>query len=230
MKFFKTTLLALFLTLQIFVSAQSQTVRETYKDKDGKVLTEEEVSKIMGGGSFDMSTKILSNGDKEIILSPGKPFSDAEKSAMLMADENWRKSLMGKPFPDFEKTSLNGKTINKSFLKGKVVVFNFWFVACKPCVREIPDLNKLVSKYDQRKVVFVAPGTDSRDVITNFIKKLPFDYTILPDSGSLSGKVSITGYPTHFVVDQDGIIRAVFVGGNDQISSLLSKEIDKLLK
>lgn len=230
MKIVKTTLLVLVLLFQTIIIAQTQAVKEIYKDKAGKVLTEEEAGKIMSGGSFDMSTKILDNGDKEITLYHFKPFSEVETIAMLTKDENWRKTLIGKSFPDFERTSLDGKTINKSSLKGKVAVFNFWFVACKPCVREIPDLNKLVSKYDQKKVEFIAPGTDSQDVITKFTIKQPFNYTILPDSGNLSEEVNITGYPTHIVVDQTGIIRAVFVGGSIQIESLLSKEIDKLLK
>lgn len=230
MKIVKTTLLALFLALQTFSLAQTQTVKEIYKDKDGKVLTEEEVGKIMRSSSYDMSTKVLGNGDVEITLTQIKRLSDAEVSAMLTEDKNWRKALIGKPFPDFEKTSLKGKTINKAALKGKVIVFNFWFVACKPCVSEIPDLNELVSKYDKKGVVFVAPGTDSQEVIEKFTTRQPFDYIILPDSENLSNEVNINGYPTHFVVDQSGIIRAVFVGGSDRIGNLLSKEIDKLLK
>ncbi len=230
MKFFKTTLLAFFLALQTFSLAQTQTVKEIYKDKDGKVLTEEEVGNIMRSSSYDMSTKVLGNGDVEITLSQIKRLSDAEVLGMLTEDKNWRKTLIGKPFPDFEKASLKGKTISKAALKGKVIIFNFWFVACKPCVSEIPDLNELVSKYDKKGVVFVAPGTDSQEAITKFTVKQPFNYTILPDSRSLSDKVNITSYPTHFVVDQSGIIRAVFVGGSDRIESLLSKEIDKLLK
>ena len=30
-------------------------------------------------------------------------------------------------------------------LRGRVVVLNFWFLACAPCQAEIPSLNKLVS-------------------------------------------------------------------------------------
>ncbi|MDP2059994.1 MAG: TlpA disulfide reductase family protein, partial [Flavobacteriaceae bacterium] len=223
MKIVKTTLIVLVLLFQTMVSAQSQTVKEIYKDKDGKVLTEEEAGKIMNGGSYDMSTKILGNGDVEIILSQIKRFSEAETLAMLTEDENWRKTLIGKSFPDFERTSLDGKTINKSYLKGKVAVFNFWFVACKPCVEEMPDLNKLVSKYTKNEVAFIAPSIDSKVAIQKFLENHSFDYAVTTDSRLLADKLEIKGYPTHFVVDQAGVIRAVFVGGSDRIESLLSK-------
>jgi len=226
MKIVKTTLLVLVLLFQTMVSAQSQIVKEIYKDKEGKVLTKEEINKIKSG-TFSTMTMKLDNGDEIITLIP---INESEIKAMFEKDEAWKKAKMGKMFPQFEEMTSDGKSIsNKSFV-GKVVVFNFWFIACKPCVEEMPDLNKLVSKYTKNDVAFIAPSIDSKVAIQKFLENHSFDYTITTDSRLLADKLEIKGYPTHFVVDQTGIIRAVFVGGSDRIDSLLSKEIDKLLK
>lgn len=226
MKFFKTTLLAFFLSLQTFVSAQTQTVKEIYKDKDGKVLTEEEAKKIKSG-VFSMRTNKQENGEEIITLIP---INESEMKAMFEKDKAWRNAKMDKTFPQFEGITLDGKSLNSKDLAGKVAVFNFWFVACKPCVEEIPDLNELVSKYEGKNVIFVAPSIDSRIAIQKFFEKHSFDYTVTTDAHVFTEKLELNGYPTHFVVDQSGIIRAVFVGGSDRIGNLLSKEIDKLLK
>lgn len=226
MNFFKITLLALFLSLQVLVSAQSQTAKEIYKDKDGKVLTEEEAKKIKSG-TFSTMTMKLDNGDEIITLIP---INESEIKAMFEKDEAWKKAKIGKVFPSFEEKTSGGKSISNKDLEGKISVFNFWFIACKPCVEEMPDLNKLVSKYAKEDVVFIAPSIDSKVNIQKFFEKHSFDYTVTTDARTFADKLEITGYPTHFVVDQKGIIRAVFVGGSDYVGNLLSQEIDKLLK
>jgi thiol-disulfide isomerase/thioredoxin len=46
-----------------------------------------------------------------------------------------------------ELKTIKGKTILPGDLTGKTVFYNFWFVACRPCVAEIPALNRLAGKY-----------------------------------------------------------------------------------
>jgi len=51
---------------------------------------------------------------------------------------------------------MNEKTYSLSSLKGKIFVINFWFLECKPCVIEIPELNKIVEKHKSEEVLFLA--------------------------------------------------------------------------
>ncbi|MGK0324190.1 MAG: thiol-disulfide isomerase/thioredoxin, partial [Psychroserpens sp.] len=57
---------------------------------------------------------------------------------------------------------IEGNSHTLESLKGKVVVINFWFINCKPCVAEIPDLNKLKAKFNNKDAVFVAIALDSK--------------------------------------------------------------------
>ena len=54
----------------------------------------------------------------------------------------------------FAAVDMNGNSYSLGILKGKVVVINFWFVECKPCVIEMPELNEIVEKYKSEEVVF----------------------------------------------------------------------------
>jgi len=61
---------------------------------------------------------------------------------------------VGSDAPDFSAVDMNGNSYSLGILKGKVVVINFWFVECKPCVIEMPELNEIVEKYKSEEVVF----------------------------------------------------------------------------
>ena len=53
----------------------------------------------------------------------------------------------GEPALDFIAKDLNGNIYKLSDFRGKVVVLNFWFTKCGPCVAEMPALNELVAFY-----------------------------------------------------------------------------------
>ena len=50
--------------------------------------------------------------------------------------------------PDFELRTIKGDIVKLSDLKGKVILLNFWGTWCGPCLQEIPDFNRLYSKYN----------------------------------------------------------------------------------
>ena len=77
--------------------------------------------------------------------------------------------MIGKPAPPFSVKTLSGDNYSDQSLLGKTVVINFWFIKCKPCVDEIPKLNKLVKKYTHNKdVVFLSISFDQEKDIRSF--------------------------------------------------------------
>jgi len=119
----------------------------------------------------------------------------------------------GEKFRFDKMKDLNG--IKYDFKKdtGKVVVFNFWFINCPPCKKEIPELNDLVAKYKENKnVVFIAIALDNDYALSNFLKLSPFNYNIIPDGRFYSEKYGIKGYPTHVVVGKDGLVKFSTIG------------------
>jgi peroxiredoxin len=121
--------------------------------------------------------------------------------------------LLNKPAPKFELQDLTGKVCSLENLKGKVVVLNFWFIACKPCVNEMPILNEIKSNYDPAKVVFIALSLDSKAQITAFLKIHQFDFIILPKAESVSKKYNLGAYPASMVINDSGIITFIQIGG-----------------
>lgn len=114
--------------------------------------------------------------------------------------------LVGQEFPDFELRDLDGQLLRWSDLKGKAALVNFWFTRCPPCVAEMPHLNALRKDFAGEDVVFLAITPDDTATVQAFLKKRPFDFTILPDAQAY---INFFGneYPLNVFVDKQGIIR-----------------------
>ena len=196
------------------------------KGPEGKALSKEEIQKIMDSGKkFTMfQTK---KGDSTVYHL--RYLSDEDQAKTKTLRTNVVKELEGKPIKPFSLKTLNDVIISESTVKGKVTVLNFWYTGCKPCIREMPDLNKLVDKY-HKSVNFIAPTFDSAERVEAFMKKREFKYVPLLDSKSFNESLGINVYPTHLIIDQEGIVRKVIFGAHQDIGSQLVKLIDGLLK
>ncbi len=130
--------------------------------------------------------------------------------------------IQGAILPEFESTTIEGLTISNQSLKGKISVINFWFIACPPCVAEIPGLNALVEKYGSDQINFIAVGRDSEQDIRDFLNDHPWRFQIVANSEYLVDEVFKIrwGYPTTFVVNQKGEIVLAFSGGKTDESAV----------
>jgi thiol-disulfide isomerase/thioredoxin len=141
----------------------------------------------------------------------------------------FKSSLLNKPLKSFHFTDINNNKWGSNELKGKILIINFWFTACKPCIQEMPYLNQLVSE-NKDSVIFLAPAPENETQIRRFLKKYSFDYHIIPSSLDYITSMNIENFPAHLVVDKQGIIRQVFIGYADDIKQKLQAEIERLIK
>ena len=116
-----------------------------------------------------------------------------------------------KDAPTFKLTAMDGTVYDLTALRGKVVVLNIWFIACPPCIAEMPELNRIVDHYRDQEVVFVAPTWDKKADLQKFLQKSSFKYQVVPDAAQLifssySAKGDSVGFPQHIVIDRDGKI------------------------
>lgn len=119
---------------------------------------------------------------------------------------------IGKEASSFSVTDISGQSYSTEKLKGKVLVLNFWFVECKPCIMEMPELNKLVERYQGQEVVFLSFARNNQDQIMKFLKKTPFNYKIVPSASPVAEQFGVMGYPTHILIDKEGKIRFKALG------------------
>lgn len=135
----------------------------------------------------------------------------------------------GKKLTHFKTTDINGKKINTKDLAGKIIVLNFWFIKCPPCIMEMPELNKIVDAYgSDSSIVFIAIALDIKYDLEEFLKHTKFKYTVIANGRYIADQYSIRSYPTNVIVDPEGKVYFHSTGLAINTAFWLRKSIDQL--
>lgn len=157
---------------------------------------------LMGQDCFDRYNLLFENGNDTL------NYKEFHKLELKFLDE-----LNGCKAPDFHASTLDETYIQLSDLKGKVVVLNFWFTTCLPCLKEIPELNKLVDQYDPDEVVFIGLARDSKDKLNQFFDRFgAFFFNIIPESYDIATIYKIVEWPQTMIIDKSGKIYKSWAG------------------
>jgi len=146
---------------------------------------------------------------------------------------NSKKELYGTPV-SFKYIDKNGFSYTNKTFKNKVVLVEYWFVGCSPCYLKMRELKKLAEHYkDNKDFAIVTVDAGEIDSFENFKKEvglLPSTMINTYDSASQTATfLKVSGYPTEFLIDRNGMIRDQFVGyGNDLKLVYLNKTIKKI--
>ncbi len=141
----------------------------------------------------------------------------------------------GNAAPTFAASSVDGSYYDLSSMRGRVVVLTFWSTKCAICRSEIPKLNGFTSRFDEKKVVFLAVTMENQEKVQTYLKSNKFNFHVLPDSFGLllqyadrdkQGNIDM-GFPSYFVIDQAGTL--AYRGGGWDKTEELDTRISKLL-
>jgi len=121
----------------------------------------------------------------------------------LKADDERRQTA------DFTLTDLEGKSWTLKQLRGKVVLVDFWATWCPPCRKEMPDLDALYRKFENRGLVILAISDEESGKVTAFLAEHKVSYPILLDPGRKVNELfHVEGIPKSFVYNRDGKMAA----------------------
>jgi thiol-disulfide isomerase/thioredoxin len=138
---------------------------------------------------------------------------------------------VGKTAPDVEGDAVEGAKFKLSDHRGKVVLVNFWASWCGPCMAMVPHEREMVAKFKDRPFVIVGVnGDDDRAKAKEVMEKEKMTWPSFwngdkgPD-GPLSRAWNVRGWPTIYVLDAKGVIRAKDLRGKE-----LEAAVEELLK
>ncbi|KPU43065.1 thiol-disulfide oxidoreductase ResA [Oxobacter pfennigii] len=133
----------------------------------------------------------------------------------------------GKQAPDFTLYDIEGNEVKLSDYRGKKVLLNFFGVWCIWCTREMPGFMKVYNEYRDKNIeLLVVDYNDSLDVVTEYLKENSFGIKPVMDTdGKVSQLFAIRGFPTTFIIDEDGIIKRVHAGymEEDMLRSIINE-------
>ncbi len=94
------------------------------------------------------------------------------------------------------------KTLSLSSYYGKVIILDFWYMSCYPCIKAIPFINKLRNDFTEEEVVVLGINLidEDKEQIKNFIEDFNIQYEILL---AKNNAYKIKTYPTIVIIDKN---------------------------
>ena len=120
---------------------------------------------------------------------------------------------MDEPAPDFTLTTLDGTSLRLDGLRGKNVLINFWATWCGPCRQEMPMIEAAYQAYAPDLVVLAVNIGEDPWRVKKFVHELGLSFEVLMDEGNqVQSLYRVRAYPTTYLVDTQGVVRAQHVG------------------
>lgn len=100
----------------------------------------------------------------------------------------------------------NGKPVDLSAYKGKVVMVDFWASWCTPCRKSFPWLNQMQSRKSSQGLVIIGVNVDEDSADAElFLKKYQANFKLFYDpKGEYASYYDIPGMPTSLIFDRNG--------------------------
>jgi cytochrome c biogenesis protein CcmG/thiol:disulfide interchange protein DsbE len=120
----------------------------------------------------------------------------------------------GERAPDFTLSD-GSNTVNLASYRGHVVLLNFWFSTCPPCIAELPSLLELHRDMPRLDIIAVSVDKDAatykRFVTTHHVDLI----TVRNPSASIPTLYHTEAFPETYLIDRNGVIRYKFVSNQD---------------
>ncbi len=117
-------------------------------------------------------------------------------------------------------TSTDGRDVDVSKMKNKVILLDFWATWCAPCVAEMPNVIKAYAEYKDKGFEVVGISLDEdKAALEGFIKENKMTWPQYFDGkgwgNEIAQRYGISSIPATFLVGKDGKIIASNLRGPD---------------
>ncbi|MBT5427097.1 MAG: redoxin domain-containing protein [Bacteroidetes bacterium] len=165
----------------------------------------------------------------EIEIFPG----ESQSLEFTLNSSEIGRSAGNSPYP-FTLENISGDSISVSDLTGYVVLINFWYAACAPCIAEFPGIENVYRKYsmDGFRVLAINPmRPDNREAVIQKQDELDMTFQLLLDwDQHVTRDLYVVGeFPQNFLIDRTGKLHDVRGGVeeselDEMVSELLQTE------
>jgi thiol-disulfide isomerase/thioredoxin len=140
--------------------------------------------------------------------------------------------LVGKAAPPIEIPLLNGKTFRLAESKNHVVVLDFWASWCGPCLQVMPQVDSVAREFAADGVQLIAINLEEPpEQIKLALARLKLETTVALDKdGRVAERYGATSIPQTVIIDREGKVARLFVGGGGRFGEQLRDALRAVLK
>lgn len=114
-----------------------------------------------------------------------------------------------RPAPPVAVTTLDNRRIRIGSPGEDLLLLDFWATWCKPCVKAMPDVEKLYRDFGERGLTVLGLSIDKNvETVEEYLEKKPVAYAVALDSGDepVWAAYSVAAIPAMYLVDREGRI------------------------
>ncbi|MDP2415419.1 TlpA disulfide reductase family protein [Daejeonella sp.] len=168
--------------------------------------------------SPDAKSFIISNLPEINLIKPDK--REAKSLSEKSSSQEMTDSKMAKPESKLAPSVLfkdgDGKTIDISKQKGKVLFINFWATWCPPCIAEMPSIAKLRSEIGDKDILFLMVDVDNNyKKSKKFMDNHKYNLPVYSPAGLIPSDLLSGSIPTTVIIDKEGRVVGRHEGGGD---------------
>lgn len=141
-------------------------------------------------------------------------------------------SLVGKPAPEINLDQYEKGRFTLSSQSGKVVILDFWASWCGPCMQTIPQVHAVAQEFRDQGVELVGINLEETPrQVTGALERLKLKMQVAMDKdGKVGGKYGVTSIPKTVIIDREGKVARVYVGGHGGFDKELREALKTLLE
>lgn len=113
-----------------------------------------------------------------------------------------------------ELADLNGQPVAWESFRGKAVFLNLWATWCKPCIVEMPSIERASQQLADSNIVFIAASDESLDKIRVFRDRGKYTFTFLQLKSGFES-LGVYGLPTTILFNAKGNRISTETGARD---------------
>lgn len=138
--------------------------------------------------------------------------------------------LVGQPAPDFKLDHLDGDEFQLVRHRGEIIVLDFWATWCGPCLQTMPLVDQVVQEFPDQKVRLLAVNMEEQPAeIKSTLERHQLDVPVILDrDGVAAARYAVTSIPQTVVIDREGNVVRLFIGGGPKLVEPLRQALQEL--
>ncbi|HVZ42125.1 MAG TPA: TlpA disulfide reductase family protein [Candidatus Kapabacteria bacterium] len=137
---------------------------------------------------------------------------------------------VGSAAPDWQLVSGDGATHALHDYRGRIVLMDFWYSTCGPCLKAMPEVERTHQRFRDSGVAVLGinasePGRDP----AGFLRRRGITYPTMLHGDSVAAAYHVTGYPVFYIIGRNGTVLYAESGDREDLAEHLRDLLTRLL-
>jgi peroxiredoxin len=180
-------------------------------DNESKLVHDMTLTGLTPETDYYFTVTAISDAGYKSVTEISNPFTTAPGEVSKSPE-------VGYKAPEFSLIDTDDNIVSLEDYNGKWLMISFWETDCSSCRATLPHLQQYYETMPTDKIAFISINYKNKDklILVSQLKNRGVTFPVLLDNdGTVTKEYKITGFPTLFIIDGNGVIQKVMAGKFD---------------